>query len=172
MGYPLNSEDPAQLEAALERLLELKKSAIFISSDVWEMVDTLKSGEIVILQGWNGDALEAREEIPDIQYVLPAEGTMLWSDTFVVSAESRSQYTAEMFINFILCPEISAEIVEAYYYPSANEAAGQFIDPGILNDPIVHPPIEYLTANCFYEPLSESGKKLYDDIWKHFLEGD
>ncbi len=172
LGYPLNSENPAQLEAALERLLELKKSAIFITSDVREMVDTLKSGEIIILQGWNGDALMAREEIPDIQYVLPAEGTMLWSDTFVISAESRNQYTAEVFIDFVLRPEISAEIAETYYYPSANEAAGQFIDPDILNDPIAYPPVEYLTANCFYEPLSENGKKLYDDMWERFLEGD
>lgn len=172
LGYPLNSEDPAQLEAALKHLLQLKKSVVFLPADLQSSIDALNSGRIVILQGWNGDALVAREQNPAIQYVLPEEGTMLWGDNFVISAASRNQYTAELFVNFILRPEISAQIVETYFYPSANDSASRLLSPDILNDPLVYPPVDYLTTNHFYTPLSDKGSKLYKDIWKRFLEGD
>lgn len=168
LGYPLNSEDPAQLEAALERLLEIKPSVTFISSDTQEMLTALETGRVAILHGWNGDALIARENFPSIQYVLPSEGTMLWGETFVLSAHSANRYTSEVFIDYILRPQVSARIVEALYYPSANELASQWLPPGILNDPIIYPPHDYLTANRFYTPLSTDGKALYEEIWRRF----
>ena len=172
LGYPLNSEDPGQLDAALAHLRELKKSVVFIPADPQSVLDALGSGRITIVQGWNGDALAAREQYPSIEYVLPEEGTMLWADTFVISASSQNQYTAEVFLNFILRPEISAQIVETYYYPSANEAARMFIDPVVSNDPLVYPQPDYLRANDFYLPLSETGGRLYAQIWASFMEGN
>ena len=172
LGYPLNSEDPAQLEAASRHLLQLKKSIVFVPADLDGYLNELYSGQIVIPQGWNGDALAARKENPAIKYILPEEGTMLWGGNFVISSSSPNRYTAEIFINFLLRPEISAQIVEAYNYPTANEAARQFIDPTILNDPVVYPPRDYLTANSFYTPLSEKGQKLYDNIWERFMQGN
>ena len=168
LGYPLNSEDPAQLEAASARLLELKKSIVFVESQETEAVKHLTSGDVVIMLGYSGDALVDREQNPAIQYVLPKEGTMLWGDSFVISAASPNQYTAELFLNFLLRPEISAQIVETYYYPTANEAARPFIDPDILNDPVVYPPVGYLTHNDFYVPLSPEGEKRYHQIWQRF----
>jgi spermidine/putrescine transport system substrate-binding protein len=171
LGYPLNSENPVQLEQALTHLLEIRKSVVFISSDPQVLRDILKSGEIAIVQGWNGDALLAQEEFPAIQYVLPEEGTMLWVDTFVISAKSPNQYTAEAFLNFVLRPEVSAQIVTTYRYPSANEAAKKFLDPAILNNPFIYPTHAVLISNSFYTPLGEKGQKLYKDIWNRFLDG-
>lgn len=172
LGYPLNSEDPVQLEEALAHLRVLRNSVIFIPSDPQNTLDILKSGHITIVQGWNGDALLAQEEYPLIQYVLPEEGTMLWGDSFVISAHSPNRYTAEVFLNFILRPEISAQIVETYRYPSANESAKKFLDPALLNNPLVYPPRDYLVSNSFYIPLSEKAQKLYENIWNRFLEGN
>lgn len=112
----------------------------------------------------------ARERCPDIQYILPREGTMLWGDSLVISAASPNQYAPELFLNFVLRPQMSAQVVETYYYPSANQTAHQYIDPEILNDPIVYPPLEYLQANDFYAPLSDQGEELYAEIWERYLK--
>jgi len=77
-----------------------------------------------------------------------------------------------VFLNFLLRPEVSAQIVKTYYYPSANESAKQFLEPGFLSDPLIYPARDYLTANSFYAPLSAQGQRLYADIWKRFLEGN
>lgn len=172
LGYPLNTEDPTHLENALTHLLAIKETVTFIASDPQSTVDILKSGRAAIVQGWNGDALFAQEQYPSIEYVLPEEGTMLWGDSFVISASSKKRYTAEVFLDFLLRPEVSAQIVKTYHYPSANESVIQFLEPEILNNPLIYPPRDYLTTNSFYAPLSEQGKKLYDGIWNRFLEGN
>jgi spermidine/putrescine transport system substrate-binding protein len=77
LGYPLNSENPQELEAALQRLIDLKSSVVFVDVEVEKAIAPLVSGEVVIMAGWPGDALYARGQNDAIRYVLPEEGSML-----------------------------------------------------------------------------------------------
>ena len=167
LGYPLGSEDPQQLEAVLQRLLDLKP--IIVDDETENAIPTLLSGEVVIMIGWADDALLAKEKNEAITYILPEEGTMLWGDTFVISANSTEKHTAELFLNFLLRPEISAQIVNEIHYANANEAAYPFINPEIFNNPIVFPPAETVQKADWYLPLSPAGEKLYAEIWERFL---
>jgi spermidine/putrescine transport system substrate-binding protein len=169
LGYPLGSEDPQQLEAALQRLLDL--SPIFVDNETENAIPTLLSGEAVIMVGWANDAQQAKEENESITYVLPEEGTLLWGDAFVIPANSTRKYTAEVFLNFLLRPEISAQIVNENHYATANEAAYPLIDPGILNDQLIFPPVGVFKKEDWYLPLSPAGEKSYARIWERFLAG-
>ena len=172
LGYSINSENPDELEAALERLVELRQAAFFVGSYAEDAVPALLSGEAVILVGWAEDVLLAWEENEDIVYILPEEGTMLWGDNFVIPANSPHQYTAEVFLNFLLRPEISAQITNENYYATPNEAAYPFIDPEILNDPVIFPPNEDLeNAEVFLQHTPE-GDELYAEIWERFMAAD
>jgi spermidine/putrescine transport system substrate-binding protein len=122
--------------------------------------------------GWAEDAVEARHQNNSITYVLPEEGTMIWGDTFVLPVNSHHKYTAEIFLNFLLRPEISAQIVNENRYANANEAAYPFIDPAIINDPIIFPGAETIKKAEWYLPLSPAGEKLYADIWQRFTTDD
>ncbi len=170
LGRPLNSENPEELEAALQRLLALKPSLLFVSSEDTQAVDVLLSGQAVILLGWPGDALYAQEQSKAVQYVLPQEGTMLWSDRFVISAASPNRHTAETFLNFLLRPEVAGQIVNENHYAIANEAARPFIDPAIFGNPILYPASQDIQKGDWYSPLSPAGQKLYDDLWARFIE--
>ena len=168
LGYPLNSEDSQQLEAALQRLLDLKP--VIVDDETNKAIPTLLSGEAVIMVGWPRDALEARRQNEAIAYVLPEEGTLLWSDAFVIPASSPHKSTAELFLNFLLRPEIGAQIVNENLYTTANRAAYPFIKPEILNDPIIFPPADTIQKADWYLPLSPEGEKRYADIWQRFLD--
>jgi spermidine/putrescine transport system substrate-binding protein len=170
LGYPLNSEDPSQLSAARDQLLALKERVRFVETDPEASLQPLLGGEVVIMLGWNGDARLARDRDPAIAYVIPEEGTMLWGDNFVISSKSPNKFTAETFLNFILRPEIGVEIVKATYYPTANDAATGLLPPDIANDPLVYPPRQVLMKNNFYQPLSPTGDKLYDQVWAQVME--
>lgn len=172
LGYPVNTEDPAALEAALQHLLELKPSLTFVEAESEGALTGLLSGELVILVGWPGDALAAQSQNPAVTYVLPEEGTFLWSDGFVISANSPYKDTAELFLDFLLRPEINAQIVNEYNYATANEAAYPFINPDIRNNPIVFPPIEDIEKGEWYLPLSPDGQKLYEQVWQRFMSAD
>ena len=168
-GYPLNSEDPQQLEAALQRLRDLKP--VIVDSETEKAIPTLLSGKAMILVGWPKDALEASQRNEAITYILPAEGTLLWSDAFVIPASSPHKSTAELFLNFLLRPEIGAQIVNENLYATANRAAYPFVKPEILNNPIIFPPADTIKKADWYLPLSPAGDKLYADIWQRFMAG-
>lgn len=169
LGYSLYSEKPAELEAALKRLQALKSAAFFVDVETEQAVAPLLTGEAVILIGWPGDALYARERNADIQYILPQEGTMLWGDRFVISRHSANQATGELFLNFLLRPDIGAQIINQNHYPLANEAAKQLGDPRVVNDPVIYPPVATISVADWYAPRSGDGEKLYDDIWARFM---
>jgi len=168
-GYPLNSEEPQALDAALQRLLDLKSSVVFVDVEVEKAVGPLMSGAVVIMVGWPGDAQYARGQNDAIRYVLPAEGSMLWGDSFVISTNSPRKATAELFLNFVLRPDIGGQIVNETLYAVANEAAHPFIKPEIANDVVIYPPKEIIQKANWYLPLSPAGQKLYDDIWERFI---
>lgn len=167
-GDPLNSEDPAELAAALARLQQIKPLLTFVPVETEDALRPLLAGEAVVMIGWNGDALTAREENADVAYVMPEEGAIAWVDNLVVSAASRRQAEAEAFINFVLRPDISAAISEAYYYPSANEAANQHVDAQLRGDPLIFPTAQDMEHLAFYHPHSPEAEQLYEQLWRQF----
>lgn len=169
LGYPVNSEDPQQLEEALEQLLKLKQNSLFWSNSNETIVPVLASGQAVIAYGWAYDAFVARQENLPISYILPEEGAILWGDNFVIPSNSPNKYTAELFLNFILEPEISGQIVNESYYAMAHDGANNYIKPEILNDPAVYPPNEMLQTAEVIMPLSPRGQNLYSDIWERLM---
>jgi spermidine/putrescine transport system substrate-binding protein len=169
LGYPLNSQDPQQLDAAYQKLVRLKPGLIFASTDSDEAVREFLDSGAVVMVGRPADALMATRENPKVTYVLPEEGSMLWSDNFVVSAYSPNREAAEDFINYLLRPEVNALIVNAKNYSSANEAAHTFIHSDILSNPILYPPLTDIARSEWYMPLDTKGLALYQTVWNRFL---
>ncbi len=170
LGYSFNSEDPAELEAALEHLIKLKKSLVFVDVSADQVVPRLVKGEDHILVGWSEDALDAQRESAGIRYVLPEDGPILWGDNFTIPASSQHKEAAELLINFLLRPEISAKIVNEKHYATPNEAAAEYVDPKLLNDPIIFPPDEAVKRGHLTLALSPEGEELYEKIWQRFLD--
>jgi spermidine/putrescine transport system substrate-binding protein len=169
LGYGLNSENPQELEAVGTRLDQLKKSALLVEVDTPKAVAKLLSGEAVVLLGWPMDYQAAHSANPAVTYVLPQEGTALWSDNYVIPVNSPNASTAMLFINFLLRPEISAQIVNERHYPNANEAAYAFVRPEIRSDPVLSPSAETLRRAHFFLPLSATGEVLDQRPWQRFL---
>lgn len=170
LGYSANSENPAEIKEMLTKLLELQLDPSFLYCYYPDFgLATMKSGKVLIAIGFSGDLLESQKNGLAVEYILPEEGLLLWADTFVVPKNSRNQAVAEMFINFLLRPEISAEIVNQKYYASANEAARPFVLPQILTNRAIYPTDEMLMKAEIFEGLSPEGQRLLDDTWQKFL---
>lgn len=171
LGYSINSEDTGELEAALERLIELKPNAIWLTTEETSAYH-LASDEAIMALGWAYDAQVGQQEHTAIDYILPKDGTILWGDNFAIPANSPHKYEAELFLNFILRPEITGRIVNMNYYPMASEAAVPFIDPEILNDPVIFPRNEDLRNAEILLSLSPEGEQLYAQIWERFMAAE
>ncbi len=169
LGYSVNTEDPGELRAAADKLAMLRKNVYLLDPAAPTGAGSLLDDKSVMFFGWSFDAMEAQDKLDTAVYVLPREGTILWSDSVTVPANSSHKQAAEQFINFLLRPDIGAQMVNEMWIPSPNEAARPFIKPEILNNPLVYPPPENLGEAEFYATVSAETQKLYDQMWARFL---
>lgn len=171
-GYSANSEDLDELEMTRQYLLKLKSNIVIISGLEASIVPMLESGQIVIGYGWAYDATLAQESNLPIEYIIPEEGTILWMETFIIPANAQNPHAAELFLNFILQPEIAAQIVNESYYPMAVDGIEPYILPDILQNPVIFPDNSQLEKAEITLPIRTERKWIYDDIWADFMEGN
>src|SRR5476649_1392578 len=119
LGYSLNETSPEALEKAKEKLIKLKPNIKAYDSDSPKTM--LINGEAKAIFAWGAESSLAKRENKNVQMVLPKEGLFLQQDNFVIPKGAKNNDLAHEFINFILEPEISAEISEAFPYGNPNK---------------------------------------------------
>ena len=159
LGHSANSVDPAQIAAATDLVIAARPNiAGFVEEGAHEL---LAAGEADVVMDWNGSVLTVMDQDPDLAYVVPAEGSMMWEDTMCIPVGARNVANAHAFINFILEAEVHAAIADTVLFACPNAAAQAFIAPENLSNPAIYPPGEVI-ARC--EPsfwLGEEGEALY-----------
>jgi spermidine/putrescine transport system substrate-binding protein len=101
LGYSLSSRDAGELEQARLKLLE-QKPLIVGYLDAPTYIDKLVSGEIWLAMAYNGDAITAAEDNPDIKVIIPREGSDFWIDCVAIPRDSPHKKNAELFMNYLL----------------------------------------------------------------------
>jgi spermidine/putrescine-binding protein len=164
LGYDINTTDEAQLEEAKEALIQAKAALSGYDSDTYD--DLLASGENLMAHGWNGDILVAQEENENISFTIPEEGGVVWVDNICIpsAVTPEQKLAAEMFIDFLLRPDIGAMLSNFNYYASPNQAAEAELEEDFLNDPAVYPPQELLGKLQYIRPVGET-ESVYQRLW-------
>lgn len=169
LGYSINSEDALELNAARQKLALLRQNAFLIPIDEPSLVPFLKSGKIWVGVGWAYDALNTQAEGLNTEYILPEDGTILWSEVYVIPASTRSLPAAMRLLDFLLRPEISAQIMEWKLTASPNDPAMELLSPQLRDNPLVFPAAKFLEKSEIYLPLSPEGQKRFDEAWQNYL---
>lgn len=175
LGYSKNSTDPAQLEAAKQKLLELVPNIKLYDSD--SPKTALLSGEVIAGVIWNGEAALAHQENPAIDYILPEEGCGLWEDNLAIPKGAPHKDAAEAFINFVLRPEMSILITRDFPYSNPNKAALDLLakeDPeayqAYMSFAATNPPPEALEKCHRIVDVGEA-TTLWDKVWTEVKGG-
>ncbi len=129
LGYSLNTTDEAELAAAGDVLQVWKRN--LAKFDVDEAKMGLGSGEFHVIHGYNGDVALIMEEVPEIDFFIPKEGSSVASDDFVIAAGTPSADLAHAFINHLLDPEVARINMESIRYFMPNPAAVAELDPDL-----------------------------------------
>ncbi len=162
LGYSLNTTNEKELMEARDLLIQQKQWVYAYDSEQFE--DLLVADETVMAHGWSGDIFTAAAEDERIWYVIPKEGAVIWADNLCIPASSANKYTAEVFINYLLEPEVGAKITNYTWFASPNVAAAEFINPEILNEPAIYPPPEVIEKLEWIKDVGEA-TPLYERIW-------
>jgi spermidine/putrescine transport system substrate-binding protein len=144
-GHSLNTTNPAEIDEAVETLIEVKPKIKTFAPDTGQ--DLLVSGEVDVCLEYNGDILQVMEEDDDLAYVVPAEGSQLWVDSMCIPKGGPNPENGHTFINFILDAKVHGAIAAFVRYPCPNAAALEFIPPEDRENPALYP-AKAVLARC------------------------
>lgn len=164
-GYSMNTVDEAELDAARDALIEQKP--IVQAYVVDQVRDKMIANEAAIGVIYSGEAIYTQRENPDLEYVIPKEGTNVWIDCWVIPKNCNNKENAEKFIDFMCRPEIALMNFDFITYSTPNTAARELIeDEDIRNSEIAFPDLSKYDNLETFTYLGIEGDELYNTRWE------
>ena len=164
LGYSLNSTDLDELTEAEELLISQKP---LVQAYVIDQVrDKMIGNEAAVGVIYSGEAIYTQKENPDLEYVIPKEGTNIWIDSWVIPKNAENKENAEKFINFLCRPDIALKNFEYITYSTPNVAAQKLIeDPAIRNSKIAFPDLSQYDNLETFQYLGTEADQKYGELW-------
>lgn len=164
LGYDINTTDEAQLEEA--KALLQSQYPLVQAYVVDQVRDKMIGGEASIGVIYSGEAIFTKRENPDLEYVVPKEGSNVWIDGWVIPKNCRDKENAEAFINFMCDGDIALKNFEYITYSTPNTKAREMIaDEDIKNSQVAFPEQSILDRCTTFRYLGDEIEALYTDKW-------
>lgn len=166
-GFDPNSTDEAEIEIARDYLIANGGNVVSVAQDDGQVL--LQRGEADIVVEYNGDIFQIMAEAEDPEqfaYVIPSEGTGVWVDNMAIPLGAPNHRLAEAFMDYVLLPQVAADIANYVAYASPNQAAidQELIDAELLENPGIYPS-EETQANLWFIQSLPDFEMIYADAW-------
>lgn len=165
LGYSYNTTDKNQITQAVDLLIQQKKDGIVQAYVMDEIFDKLEGGEAAIGVYYAGDYLTMAANNPDLAFVVPSEGSNIFTDAMCIPKGAANKDNAEKFINFMCSTEIGQANCEAIGYSTPLKSVKAALDPSITSDPVAYPSQEVLSRCEPFLNLPDDILKFYDSEW-------
>ncbi len=187
-GFSMNSLNEEELQIAKNSLIE---QAPLVQAKVVDQVrDKMIGGEAALGVIYSGEAIFTQRENPDLEYVIPEEGTNVWIDGWVIPKNAPNVENAEKFIDFMCRDDIALLNFMYITYASPNTGAKALIDDDELraskmdyldeetreeleefvdivrDSQIAFPDLSQYDNLETFIYLGEDGDALYNQLWK------
>jgi len=166
LGYSPNSTNLIEINEAAEFLKSHDDIITSFAPDTGQ--DQLVAGEVDIVLEYSGDIFQVMADNPDIRYVIPQEGALIWSDNLCLLASAPHKGNAEKFMNYLLEPEVGAALSNYLHYATPNQAALPFVNEEDRSNPGIYPS-EEVRARLFFSADLGSATQLYTDAWNDVM---
>lgn len=135
MGISPHSQDKEHLEKAFQKLMKIRPFIKRFSGN--RFVQDILLGDVCIAQAWSGEAMKAIQLGSKMDrrlvYVTPKEGSSLWIDGIAIPKGAPHPEAAHKFINFLLRPDISAQLMAATLIPTSVASSYSLISAQLKN---------------------------------------
>ena len=163
-GNSCNSLSPDELDYAKHELITQKP--IVQAYVVDQVRDKMIGGEAAIGVIYSGEAIYTQRENPDLEYVIPKEGSNVWIDSWVIPKNAHNVENAEKFLDFLCRPDIALLNFDYITYSTPNVSAREMIeDEEIRNSEIAFPTLSNYKLEV-YKYLGEETETIYNNFWK------
>ncbi|NES25711.1 MAG: spermidine/putrescine ABC transporter substrate-binding protein [Symploca sp. SIO3E6] len=162
LGYSYNSNNPQEIQQAYEKLMELKPSLASFSSESWR--SQILSGDLLVAMCYSDGANEVMQENPDLEYILPQSGSSLWMDNLVIPKTAPNLEGAYAWINFMLQPDVAAQICQRLSFATPNQEAFNILPSEVQDNQSLFPPSPAISHCESIAPVEEVSE-VYDYYW-------
>ncbi|PWC10385.1 spermidine/putrescine ABC transporter substrate-binding protein PotF [Brenneria roseae subsp. americana] len=149
---PNSTQADDYTKSATDLLLKLRPSIRYFHSS--QYINDLANGDICVAVGWAGDVMQAANRAQEakngvnVHYSIPKEGALAFFDVFAMPADAKNVDEAYQFLNYLLKPDVIANISNHVYYASANKESVPLVNEDIRTNPGIYPP-EDVRAKLF-----------------------
>lgn len=164
LGYSLNSIKEDEIIEATQVIGQIKPYLSTFQSFGWE--EQLVAGDLLLAMTYSGTGNKLALENPDLDYVIPASGASLWTDTMVIPKTAPNRDAAYAWMNFLLEPKNLVLMLEKLKFAPPNDAAIALLSPELrVNADLFPPPM--VLDKC--EAIADIGDAvdLYDQAWNN-----
>lgn len=163
IGMSLNETNSEKLEEAASHLSTLMPNTQAILTD--EIKTLMIHGDAAIGIGYSGDAAYVSSANPDVVYVLPEDGSAVWTDNFAIPKTVRNLEGAYAFINFMMRPENAVQNAEYVEYATPNEKAKKLLPTEVTENQALYPAPEDIQHLEHYEYLGQEAMNDYNELF-------
>lgn len=175
-GKPAFSNNAADYQDAFAMLQKVRGDIALFSYNGY--IADLAAGNICVALGYGGDFSNANGKAKAagkdtrIEAPLPPKGAQFGFESMMIPADAPHPENAHAWINYILRPEVQAEITNKVKYTSPNAAARKYIASDVLANKIAFPGDEYLRTKAqFYEVRRNDTRKVMTRLFTKFKTG-
>jgi spermidine/putrescine transport system substrate-binding protein len=173
--------DPAEATeeewmAAIDRIREAAESGQIRKFTGNEYTRDLANGDAVAVIGWSGDAIQLQADNPDIEFVMPDEGCMLWFDDMVIPVGAPNPSAAYEWMDYVYEPQNQAQIANYNYYFTPVDGVQPILEKqgsDAAKSELVFPSDDYI-ADCTTQDNPQGGPEVEQRIereWESVTTG-
>jgi spermidine/putrescine transport system substrate-binding protein len=135
----------------------------------------LPRGDSVAAIGWSGDAVQLALDDPAIEFRMPDEGCILWSDDMLIPVGAENPGAAYEFMDYVYEPENAAQIAAYVQYTTpvagVKEVYEQQGEDELASNELIFPTEEF-TADCSTQPsLPAEDEQEIEEAWAQLVSG-
>ena len=161
LGYSMNTTDEAELAEITELLIEQKPKVYSYANDNARDLMIGDSATLAVIT--SGDVIYAQDENDKLDFIVPNEGTEVWTDCWAIPRTVNNKRGAEDWINFMLRGDIARVNFEYLTYGIPNK---EILD--LTDNPILNPSDEVLARCETLANLGSDADDMYSRYWKLF----
>ncbi len=160
MGIDPDTATTEEWLAAVDKIDEAANSGQIRRFTGNDYIRDLSNGNVAIALGWSGDAVQMQKDDPNIEFVMPKEGCMLWSTSMEIPVGAPEPEAALEWMNYVYDPEVQADIAEYVNYVTPVSGVKEILakrNPALARNPLIFPSADF-TRNCTFEPVLDGAQ--------------
>ena len=175
LGYKPDSGDAKELKAAEDLFMSIRPSVAYFHSSKY--ISDMANGDICVAIGYSGDLYQSKARAEEagngvnIAYSIPKQGAGSFFDMLAIPADAKNVEAAHVFLNYLMEPEVIADITNYVQFPNGNAKATPLVDEAIRTDPGIYPNEAVLQKLYTFPDLDPKTQRAMTRSWTKIKSG-